>query len=75
MDPGLRCETYLGGQNERSQEHTFACPLLRPDGKVGHCAVDVDERYEHDGGLDLGAREHVGHELGELRVAVDALGV
>ena len=50
---GFGIAVHLSGQNKRSQEHTFTCPLLRPDGQVRHRAVNVDERGENDGGFDL----------------------
>ena len=74
-DPGRRCETYLGGQDQRSQKHTFASPLLRPDGKVRLCAVNVDERCEYDGSFHLGARKDAGHEFGEVGLAIDIFGI
>ena len=37
--------------------------------------MDVDESNEDDGGRNLGPREHVGDELGELGVAVDIFGM
>ena len=46
-------------------------PLLRPDGKVRLCAVNVDKRCGYDGSFHFGARKHAGHELAELGVTLD----
>ena len=65
--------TYLGRNDQGTEEDPLVCPLLESDMEMGASTVEVGESGEEYRKLNLSAGENVVYECGEGRIVSTAL--